>query len=216
MFYGYFCFLGLFFVIFVHFFAAVKTEKIRKNFNEVIDRIQKDNQLASVALHQSKEGAIPQMIQLAKNDVVRRCNDKLQSNILKRMDEYSRSLSSAAHHFDRYSQMSKIKFPSLLQFIRNARWSDALKIFREVDDLYSTAEAMINSCYTQFKMILDINNGFYEENQDRASSIVRLAALNMDEEQCQETRPILLIAAITFLVIPIIPLILEYIQRGGR
>jgi hypothetical protein len=194
----------------------VKTEKIRKNFNEVIDLIQKDNQLASVALHQSEKDAVPEIIELAKKDVVRRCNDELQSKFLKRIDGYSLGLSSAAHHFDRYSQMAKIKFPSLLQFVRNASWSDALKIFREVDDLYSTAEAMINSCYTQFKMILDINNEFYEENQDRASSIVRSAALNMDEEQCQETRPILLIAAITFLVIPIIPLILEYIQRGGR
>jgi len=205
-----------FLTVFAVLFTTARASKPRKNFTEIMGHIQKDNQALSEMLHNFKGNVLPQITDLAKKEVVRRCNDKLQSNLLQRLEGYSGSLSTAENQFKIYLQEYKIQFLLFIRFVRNAEWSDALATFRKLDELYSSVEAMINSCYTQVKMILDVNNGFYEENQAWGPWIVGLLALNMNEEQCQEKRPILLTASVTFGIICVFATIMEYVQQRAR
>ncbi|UJR12462.1 hypothetical protein I4U23_016638 [Adineta vaga] len=211
------CFILIAFaVLFGDLFTITRASKTRKNFTEVMDHIQNDNQALFEMLHDYKENQLPRIDDLAKQEVVRRCNDKLQSNLLQRIKEYSGSFSIATKQFEMYLQESKILFPLILKSVRNAEWSEALAFFRTLDEMYANVEAMINSCYTQFKMILDVNNAFYEKNQAWVTRIVSTVALNMNDEQCQEKRSIPLTAAITFGVIYIIANIMESLQRRAR
>lgn len=202
-----------FILLFTHFIIMIKTAEVRKNFIELIDHIQKDSKLVSINLADSIQKTIPEMTDLAKKDIVRRCNDQLQIQLIRELGDYSLMLHSAAQSFDSYSQSVEVKSPILLEYVRNAQWNDAWRIVQELDKFYTTAEAQTSSCYTKFKMILDVNNGFYEENRDLSALLIRFMALNMDEETCQERKSILLIAAITFIAIAIAITIIQFLIK---
>ena len=196
-----------------HFFTFTNASgEPRKDFHSVVDLIQDDAQALSKALDRLKKTEVPRLVDLVKKDVVRRCNAELQSKFRRSTTEYDRSLANAANQLNIFLQETDTWLSLFRKHIKNTEWTEALAIFRKLDDLYSTANAQINSCYTQLKMILDVNNGFYEKSAGWGSKAVRFLALGMNEKQCQAKNSVLFNGMACFGVIASICSVLHFTE----
>ncbi|CAF0928656.1 unnamed protein product [Adineta ricciae] len=186
----------------------------RKDLHSVVDLIRDDAQALSKALDRlKKKQKFLVFFDLVKKYVVRRCNAELQSMFLKSTTEYDRSLASTANHLNIFLQETDTWLLLFRKHVDNAEWSEALGIFRTLDDLYSTANAQINSCYTHFKMIFDVNNGFYGKNEGWGSKAVQFLALGMNEKQCQAKKSVLFNGVAFFAVVAIICSALHFAEH---